>query len=262
MALIDWIPKFIRETLNRPPRYKVTAEEWNRLFNLLVEQGDHNATAIQNLRDEVLLRPTSTEVTAVFATKAELIGITQGAVPDGSITVAKLDFDPVTEAELVAALAGFTSGTGLIYTATDAAWTGTKKADALSTDGQCLYASTAAGSATALASLLTTDLTLGRYTLILRARSANNLITADVLKVEVFKNVGGSFVSQTSALFKPSEFSFTTDYDNLYLEFEYKGGAAQDDEVRINMSLLANATVFEVAVDKLTIVPSAIGIVD
>lgn len=262
MALIDWIPKFIRETLSRQPRYKVTAEEWNRLFNLVIEQGDHNTTAVQNLREELLLRLLSSEAAAVFATKAELIGITQGAVPDGSITEAKLSFSVVTEADLTTALANFKSGVGLIYTADATAWTGAKKADALTTKNQCLYASTAAGSATALASLLTEDLTLGRHTLVLRAKSANKVITSDVVKVEVFKNIGGTFTSQTSALFKPSEFTYNDDYDNLYLEFEYRGGPATNNQIRVDVSLQANATAFEVCVDKLTIVPSAVGIVD
>lgn len=197
----------------------------------------------------------------MYATKADLIGITQGAVPNASITEAKLAFDPVTETELIAALASFTSGTGLIYTADDVNIIGTKKADALTTAGQCAWVNTSTSASAALASLLTEDLTLGRYTIILRMKTANNTQTADTIKVEVFKNIAGTFTSQTSALFKPTDFSFTTDYDNLYLEFEYKGGPATSDQIRINVTTLASAAVFEVDLDKITIVPSAVGIV-
>lgn len=261
MALIDWIPKYIQEVLVRPPRYKVTAEEWNRLFNLVIEQGDHNAAAIANLRTEILTRPTATEVEAVYATRADLIGITQGAVADGSISLVKLDFDPVTEAELVAALEGFTSGTGLIYTADSVAFSGTKKPDTLTTAGQCVYATTSTTLAVALTDITTEDLTLGRYTLILRMRTANKELTTNMVKAEVLKNIGGTWTSQTVAQFRPADFTFANDYDNLYLEFEYKGGAAQDDQIKLEISLLATATAFEVALDKVTIVPSAIGVV-
>jgi hypothetical protein len=49
MALFDWVPKYIKQVLNRPPRYKVTAEEYNELFNLLIEQGDYNAATLKEL---------------------------------------------------------------------------------------------------------------------------------------------------------------------------------------------------------------------
>ncbi len=49
MALFDWVPKYIKQVLNRPPRYKVTAKEYNELFNLLIEQGDYNAATLKEL---------------------------------------------------------------------------------------------------------------------------------------------------------------------------------------------------------------------
>ena len=49
MALLDWVPKYIKQVLNRPPRYKVTAKEYNELFNLLIEQGDYNAATLKEL---------------------------------------------------------------------------------------------------------------------------------------------------------------------------------------------------------------------
>lgn len=49
MALFDWVPKYIKQVLNRPPRYKVTSKEYNELFNLLIEQGDYNAATLKEL---------------------------------------------------------------------------------------------------------------------------------------------------------------------------------------------------------------------
>lgn len=49
MAEINWIPKFIRQFLERRPLHRVTHEEYNELFNLLINQGDHNSQGIADL---------------------------------------------------------------------------------------------------------------------------------------------------------------------------------------------------------------------
>lgn len=49
MAEINWIPKFIRQFLERRPLHRVTHEEYNELFNLLINQGDHNSQGITDL---------------------------------------------------------------------------------------------------------------------------------------------------------------------------------------------------------------------
>jgi len=53
MAFINWIPKYIREIIARLPRHVVTATEYNELFNKLIEQGDHNAEAIADIRNTI-----------------------------------------------------------------------------------------------------------------------------------------------------------------------------------------------------------------
>lgn len=53
-GFMSYIPKYIREVISELPRKKVTADEWNSLFNRLITQGDHNAETLDkliNLRD-------------------------------------------------------------------------------------------------------------------------------------------------------------------------------------------------------------------
>lgn len=101
MALFDWIPKYIKQVLNRPPRYKVTAKEYNELFNLLIEQGDHNAMAIDNLRDESELKLDITDADTTYATKAELQNVILGQLPETPfITEDMLTFEVATQENL------------------------------------------------------------------------------------------------------------------------------------------------------------------
>lgn len=53
MPLMNWVPKFIRRVFAYQPRHVVTAQEYNNDFNMLVEQGDHNAEALVDLRATV-----------------------------------------------------------------------------------------------------------------------------------------------------------------------------------------------------------------
>ena len=41
-----WTPKYIKRTIADKPRYRVNAEYWNGLWNLLIAQGDNNTTGI------------------------------------------------------------------------------------------------------------------------------------------------------------------------------------------------------------------------
>ena len=47
----NYIPMYIRRTINNRPKDVVTAKYWNELFNLLITQGDHTAEAIANIRE-------------------------------------------------------------------------------------------------------------------------------------------------------------------------------------------------------------------
>ena len=43
MGITNFIPKLIRQVINDVPQYLVTATRWNELWNLVIEQGDHNS---------------------------------------------------------------------------------------------------------------------------------------------------------------------------------------------------------------------------
>ena len=47
--MTNWIPKFIRLRVQDRPKKVVNAEYWNSLWNLVIEQGDHNAEGIYRL---------------------------------------------------------------------------------------------------------------------------------------------------------------------------------------------------------------------
>lgn len=47
MTIYDFLPKFIKRIIADKPRFTVTHEYWNELFNLLIDQGDHGQEAIQ-----------------------------------------------------------------------------------------------------------------------------------------------------------------------------------------------------------------------
>ena len=49
MTIYDFLPKFIKRIIADKPRFTVTHEYWNELFNLLIDQGDHGQEAIQEI---------------------------------------------------------------------------------------------------------------------------------------------------------------------------------------------------------------------
>lgn len=51
MDIYNFIPKFIKQVLDNPPRYTVLATRWNELWNLVINQGDWNSEAIKMLCD-------------------------------------------------------------------------------------------------------------------------------------------------------------------------------------------------------------------
>lgn len=53
MTIYDFLPKFIKRIIADKPRFTVTHEYWNELFNLLINQGDHGQEAIQAIMQQL-----------------------------------------------------------------------------------------------------------------------------------------------------------------------------------------------------------------
>lgn len=53
MTIYDFLPKFIKRIIADRPRFTVTHEYWNELFNLLIDQGDHGQEAIQAIMQQL-----------------------------------------------------------------------------------------------------------------------------------------------------------------------------------------------------------------
>ena len=47
MSLLSWVPKYIKQKIQDTPRRKITAEYWNSMWNLVIEQGDNNTDGIR-----------------------------------------------------------------------------------------------------------------------------------------------------------------------------------------------------------------------
>ena len=45
----NYIPKYIKRTINNKPKDVIRASYWNELFNLLIKQGDHTAEELGNV---------------------------------------------------------------------------------------------------------------------------------------------------------------------------------------------------------------------
>lgn len=152
-------------------------------------------------------------------------------------------------------------GSGIKIYAGESDLTGNKKADTLTCDGQCVYDTISSAGDVVLAEVTTDKLDLGMMTLIARIKTANNVLTDEVIKVEVKKNNGGVFSAIAVKNFKPNIFTVTSDYECIFVPFDYKGGRATDNQIKLVVTLLQNLTEFEVCLDYICIVPQAIGVV-
>lgn len=206
--------------------------------------------------------PSGMTATTVQSAIGEILTIAQaaqaGTIAPGTITEGMLAFDVATQAELDAKPAG---GAGIEIFANDTEMTGSKKADSDAWDGYCLYANTQAGSVTSLATIETNEIKTGLQSIILRMKASNNTNTADTIRVEVQKNLSGTWTTVTSKQFKPTVFNAINEYESLFVPFNYTGTKATDNGIRVVVSLLANAVSFEVDLESVTIVPSTIGVV-
>lgn len=48
---MEFIPKYIRQTMAKRSKETVTAEEWNAILNLLIQQGDHNSEFLKTVAE-------------------------------------------------------------------------------------------------------------------------------------------------------------------------------------------------------------------
>lgn len=48
---MEFIPKFIKQTIAKRNKEVITAEEWNSILNLLIQQGDHNSEFLKQIAD-------------------------------------------------------------------------------------------------------------------------------------------------------------------------------------------------------------------
>ena len=73
----NYIPTYIRRTINNRPKDVVTAKYWNELFNLLITQGDHTAEELGNILNYFSTRLVGVE--SEIAESAEAIANIRGA---------------------------------------------------------------------------------------------------------------------------------------------------------------------------------------
>jgi hypothetical protein len=52
MAMVEWIPNYIRKNIQYRPHEVLTAKEFNALLNLLITQGDYNSSWLEYLHTE------------------------------------------------------------------------------------------------------------------------------------------------------------------------------------------------------------------
>jgi len=137
---------------------------------------------------------------------------------------------------------------------------GTKKADALCWDGQCVYANTSTTLTGALVNTIIDSLRFGGYSLSVRLRSANKTIVTGSIVIKIQKNISGVFTDIATRTILPTEFTDITNYQNFYLEFDYGGAKATDNQIKILINLNTQSSVYEIALDSIYIYPKVVGI--
>jgi hypothetical protein len=132
--------------------------------------------------------------------------------------------------------------------------------DNLTEVGSAIIATTSTSASVTLASVVLNKLKLGNHSVMIRLKSANNALTTDAIKIEVQKNIGGTFTTQNSLTLKATDFPSTSDYKCFYCNFEYKGGKATNNEVKILVTLLTQASAYKVSLDYIQVVPVTLGV--
>lgn len=167
------------------------------------------------------------------------------------------------QADLTAHVGGSAAAHGIrTYLELDAnssSFSGSKKADVLTQNGQCVFNTTSTQGTASLTSVIIDSLRLGNYSLGVRVRSASTTATGGLL-VEVQKNVSGSWTNIAGRTIAPTEFITPADYKTFWIFFNYGQGKAQNNQLRVVITLIASSSVFEIALDSIVITPVGIGL--
>lgn len=148
----------------------------------------------------------------------------------------------------------------LVLDATNTAINGTKKTDALTVKGQCSYLNTSTSTNTVWIQSVLNNLRFGSYSAMIRLRSANNTLATDAIRVEVQKNVSGTYSTIKTRNIKANEFLTVNAYQCFYVPFEYNGALATNNQFRIQITLLTQSAAYEVALDYVEILPVVTGV--
>jgi hypothetical protein len=143
--------------------------------------------------------------------------------------------------------------------ANNSKFSGTKKDDTLCWSGKCISANTSTTSAVELTQTTITVLRPFQYALAVRLKSANSSYSTNAIKIDVQKNVSGTFTSISTSYIKANEFTNTTDYKCFYMHFDYTGSKAVNNELKVIITLQAQSTAYEIDLDSIVIMPVGLG---
>jgi hypothetical protein len=145
--------------------------------------------------------------------------------------------------------------------ATNAGFSGTKKADTLTWSGQCIYKNTPTSGTIELTQITLNNLRFGTYSLNARLKTASIAAATDTIRIDVQKNVGGVFTSVALRNIKASEFINAVDYQMFSVIFDYKGAKATNNQIKIIVTNLTQASAYEIDLDYILIQQAGIGLV-
>ncbi|MCT4686093.1 hypothetical protein [Vallitalea sp.] len=144
--------------------------------------------------------------------------------------------------------------------ASSVAVVGSKKTDNLCWDNKCCYANTSTSANITLGHTTIDKLRFNKYTLIVRLKSKNNSHSSGLVKVDVLRKNSSSYQTVSSRTIKANEFANTSQYKSFYMPFEYCGPKATNNELKIQLTLLKQSSVFEVSLDSISVTLTALGV--
>ena len=118
----NYIPTYIKRTIDNKPKDVVTASYWNELFNLLITQGDHTAKELGNILNHFStgLAGIENEIAESAEDIANIHGVFRINVTySNGVYTADKTFDEIKAAYDAGQLPYVVSGSNTIYTLTD-----------------------------------------------------------------------------------------------------------------------------------------------